>query len=160
MPEARTLAAPDRVNAFFGKNMDFFLQPLNLGLLLIMLVSGALLVRQVAQPGGKAVSPQAAIAIKDREGGVFVDIREEHEVAIGHIQGSITIPLNTLQDNVAKLEKYRKKPVVVICAAGRRSAAACRLLSKAGFEDVCQLEGGIQGWEKAGLPLKRGSTKD
>ena len=51
--------------------MDFFLQPLNLGLLAIMLVSGAMLVRQVAQPGAKAVSPQAAIAIKDRENGVL-----------------------------------------------------------------------------------------
>ena len=140
--------------------MDFFLQPLNLGLLLIMLISGAMLVRQVAQPGGKAVSPQAAIAIKDREGGVFVDVREEHEVAVGHIKGSLLMPLKTLAENLAKLEKYRKKPIVVICAAGQRSAAGCRILSKAGFEDVRQLEGGIQGWEKAGLPLVRGSTKD
>lgn len=140
--------------------MDFFLQPLNLGLLLMMLISGAMLVRQVVQPGGKTVSPQAAIAIKDREGGVFVDVREEHEVAVSHIKGSLLLPLKTLPENLAKLEKYRKKPIVVICAAGQRSAAGCRILSKAGFEDVCQLEGGIQAWEKAGLPLVRGSTKD
>ena len=140
--------------------MDFFLQPLNLGLLLIMLISGALLVRQVAQPGGKSVSPQVAIAMKDREGGVLVDIREEHEVAVGHIKGSLQVPLKALSDNLSKLEKYRKKPVVVVCAAGQRSAAGCRLLTKAGFENVCQLEGGIQGWEKAGLPLVRGSAKD
>ena len=140
--------------------MDFFLQPLNLGLLLIMLISGAMLVRQVVQPGGKTVSPQAAIAIKDREGGVFVDVREEHEVAVSHIKGSLLMPLKTLAENLAKLEKYRKKPIVVICAAGQRSAAGCRILSKAGFEDVCQLEGGIQAWEKAGLPLVRGTTKD
>lgn len=139
--------------------MDFFLQPLNLGLLLIMLVSGGLLVRQVALPGGKGVSPQAAIALKDREGGVFVDVREEHEVAVEHVKGSLQIPLKTLSDNLAKLEKYRKKPVIVVCAAGQRSAAGCRILSKAGFENVSQLEGGIQAWEKAGLPLVRGSTK-
>ncbi len=139
--------------------MDFFLQPLNLGLLLIMLVSGGLLVRQVALPGGKGVSPQAAIALKDREGGVFVDVREEHEVAVEHVKGSLQIPLKTLSDNLTKLEKYRKKPVVVVCAAGQRSAAGCRILSKAGFENVSQLEGGIQAWEKAGLPLVRGSTK-
>lgn len=140
--------------------MDFFLQPLNLGLLLIMLVSGAMLVRQVIQPGGRVVTPQVAISLKDREGGVFVDVREEHEVAVGHIKGSLLMPLKTLSDNLAKLEKYRKKPVVVICAAGQRSASGCRALSKAGFEDVCQLEGGIQAWEKAGLPLVRGTTKD
>ena len=139
--------------------MDFFLQPLNLGLLLIMLVSGGLLVRQAALPGGKGVSPQAAIALKDREGGVFVDVREEHEVAVEHVKGSLQIPLKTLSDNLAKLEKYRKKPVIVVCAAGQRSAAGCRILSKAGFENVSQLEGGIQAWEKAGLPLVRGSTK-
>lgn len=140
--------------------MDFFLQPLNLGLLLIMLISGAMLVRQVIQPGGRAVTPQVAIRLKDREGGVFVDVREEHEVAVGHIKGSLLMPLKTLSDNLAKLEKYRKKPVVVICAAGHRSASGCRVLSKAGFEDVCQLEGGIQAWEKAGMPLVRGTTKD
>ena len=139
--------------------MDFFLQPLNLGLLLIMLVSGAMLVRQVATPGGKSVSPQAAIAIKDRQGGVFVDVREEHEVAVEHIQGSLIIPLKTLPSSLAKLEKYRNKPVVVVCASGQRSAAACRVLNKAGFADVCQIEGGIQNWEKAGLPLKRGPIK-
>lgn len=139
--------------------MDFFLQPLNLGLLLIALVSGGMLVRQVLQPGGKTVSPQVAIALKDREGGVFVDVREEHEVAVEHIQGSYFIPLKQLPESLGKLEKFRKKPVVVVCAAGRRSAAACGLLSKAGFEQVCQLEGGIQAWEKAGLPLKRGPAK-
>lgn len=139
--------------------MDFFLQPINLGLLLIALVSGALLVRHVIQPGGKSVTPQAAIAIKDREGGVLVDVREEHEVAVGHIKGSVLIPLKSLPESLGKLEKYRKKPIVVVCAAGQRSAAGCRALSKAGFEDVCQLEGGIQGWEKAGLPLVRGTTK-
>ena len=48
----------------------------------------------------------------------------------GHIQGSITIPLNALPSSLAKLEKYRKKPVVVICAAGRRSAAARPRLSR------------------------------
>jgi rhodanese-related sulfurtransferase len=68
--------------------------------------------------------------------------------------------LKALPGSLAKLEKYRKKPVVVVCAAGQRAAAGCRLLSKAGFEDVCQLEGGIQAWEKAGLPLTRGTTKD
>ena len=72
---------------------------------------------------------------------------------------ALEIPLKTLSDNLAKLEKYRKKPVIVVCAAGQRSAAGCRILSKAGFENVSQLEGGIQAWEKAGLPLVRGSTK-
>jgi len=138
--------------------MDFFLQPLNLGLLLIALVSGALLVRQVVNPGGKNVSPQVAIALVDKEGGVLVDVREAHEVAIEHIQGSLFMPLKELPSQLAKLEKYRKKPVVVVCAAGRRSATGCQILSKAGFEDVSQIDGGIQAWEKAGLPLKRGKA--
>jgi rhodanese-related sulfurtransferase len=138
--------------------MDFFLQPLNIGLLLIALVSGALLVRQTITPGGKNVSPQVAIALTDKEGGILVDVREAHEVAVEHIQGSLFIPLKELPSQLAKLEKYRKKPVVVVCAAGRRSAAGCQILSKAGFEDVSQIGGGIQAWEKAGLPLKRGKA--
>ena len=138
--------------------MDFFLQPLNLGLLLIAVISGAMLVRQVIQPGGKSVSPQVAIALTDKDGGVLIDVREEHEVAVAHIQGSLFIPLKDLPTQLAKLEKYRKKPVVVVCAAGQRSAAACRFLNKSGFEDVSQIDGGIQAWEKARLPLKRGKA--
>jgi rhodanese-related sulfurtransferase len=138
--------------------MDFFLQPLNLTLLLIAIISGAMLVRQVVQPGGKNVSPQVAIALTDKEGGILIDVREAHELAIGHIQGSRFITLKDLPTQLAKLEKYRNKPIVVVCAAGHRSAAACRLLSKAGFENVCQIQGGIQAWEKAGLPLKRGNV--
>jgi rhodanese-related sulfurtransferase len=138
--------------------MDFFLQPLNLALLLIAIISGAMLVRQVIQPGGKNVSPQVAIALTDKEGGILIDVREEHEIAVGHIQGSRFMTLKELPAQLTKLEKYRSKPVVVVCAAGHRSAAACRLLNKAGFDNVSQIEGGIQAWEKAGLPLKRGSV--
>ena len=138
--------------------MDFFLQPLNIALLLIAIISGAMLVRQVVQPGGKNVSPQVAIALTDKEGGILIDVREEHELAVGLIQGSRFITVKDLPTQLAKLEKYRNKPIVVVCAAGHRSAAACRLLNKAGFENVCQIEGGIQAWEKAGLPLKRGSV--
>ena len=53
MPEALTLASGPLFIVIFGKIMDFFLQPLNLGLLLIMLISGALLVRQVARPAAR-----------------------------------------------------------------------------------------------------------
>ncbi|HZK74565.1 MAG TPA: rhodanese-like domain-containing protein [Clostridia bacterium] len=45
--------------------------------------------------------------------------------------------------------------VHVICAHGRRSLAAARLLRRAGFTTVYSVRGGTVGWQRAGLPLDR-----
>ncbi len=65
------------------------------------------------------------------EGAVIIDVRTKAEYQGGHIEGSVNIPLNLLQDNLSKFEKT--KPVITCCASGMRSANAKNILESKGF---------------------------
>lgn len=83
-------------------------------------------------------------------GAQFIDVRSRSECASGVPAGAKNIPLPTLEAQLQHLDP--NLPVVCICAAGMRSASACRLLLKNGFEDVHNVTGGTMAWKAAGLP--------
>lgn len=72
-----------------------------------------------------------------------LDVREADEFANGHIEGAQSLPLSILADNLAELNK--ETAYHVICLAGGRSARACEILDKAGFE-VTNVLGGMSAW--------------
>jgi len=69
-----------------------------------------------------------------KKGATIVDVRTEREFNSGHIHGSINIPLDKLQANIAKLKK--DKLIITCCASGIRSATAKKMLQNSGFTDV------------------------
>jgi phage shock protein E len=82
----------------------------------------------------------------------LIDVRTADEFKGGHIPGSINIAVNDLN---AKLNKIPKdKPVIVYCQSGSRSSQAARTLLAAGYTEVYDM-GGIGGWQRQGLPVKR-----
>jgi len=83
---------------------------------------------------------------------LVVDVRAPGERGQKFIAGSLSVPLNHLEENVAKLPKDR--PLMVHCAGGYRSSIGASILQKCGFEQVSELAGGIAAWEAAKLPLK------
>lgn len=82
----------------------------------------------------------------------LVDVRDEREWLAGHIPGSRNVPLDTLR---ADPDSYlaRNKPIVFICARGVRSLTAAKLAERLGFSEIYNLDGGTQGWAKAGLEV-------
>jgi sulfur dioxygenase len=76
----------------------------------------------------------------------IVDVREPAEFngPLGHVPGAQLIPLGSLKDRIAELEKTA--PMVVVCRSGARSAQATVLLGKAGFDKVANLSGGMLRW--------------
>ncbi|MGQ9904154.1 MAG: rhodanese-like domain-containing protein [Anaerolineae bacterium] len=82
-----------------------------------------------------------------------LDVRETHEYADAHIAGSVLIPLGALQARVSELP--RNRDIVCVCRSGNRSGVAARMLATYGFT-VVNLSGGMIGWTRAGLPVKRG----
>jgi rhodanese-related sulfurtransferase len=83
-----------------------------------------------------------------------VDVREANEVAAGRIEGSAHIPLDSLSLRLSELEPG--KPVLTVCRTGKRSAKAALTLSGEGFE-VQSLDGGMEAWAAAGLPVSTGA---
>lgn len=79
--------------------------------------------------GGRPSSDFKALV---NQGATIIDVRSKAEYASGHIKGSLNIPLDTLQNSLAKISK--SKPVITCCASGMRSATAKGILQNNGFE--------------------------
>ena len=77
----------------------------------------------------------------------LLDVRENWEYERVSLPGSLLIPLGQLHvtANLEQLEK--SKPVAIICHHGVRSAHACYLLEKMGF-DTINISGGIDLWAR------------
>ena len=86
----------------------------------------------------------------------IVDIRSQKEWAGGHVENSINIPLNKLEERLDDLPE--SGPVVVHCQGGYRSAIASSLMQKHGRENVFDLVGGFKAWVQSGLPTIEAAT--
>ena len=85
----------------------------------------------------------------------LVDVRTPEEYAEGHLRGAANVDWNA-PDFLEQVEAACPKdtPVAVYCRTGRRSAEAAKKLSKAGYA-VCNLVGGIEGWQAAGKAVTK-----
>lgn len=84
------------------------------------------------------------------DGPLVLDVRTAREWAAKHIEGSLNIPLNRLQEHVTELPLDRR--IIVHCAGGYRSSMAAGLLHQLGVANVMELAGGFAAWEAAQLP--------
>jgi len=83
---------------------------------------------------------------------LLIDVRQPSEWRHGHIHSAQNLPLMQLKQRLATLP--RSKTIVTVCASGHRSAAAARMLERAGY-DVENLKGGMHAWARAGLPVEK-----
>lgn len=105
--------------------------------------------------GIREVDCSAALQLINHKDALVLDVREEKEYQAGHVLNSMLIPLFKLNERIGELEKYRDKPVIVMCRSGNRSTSACALLGKQGFTQAYNLAGGVAAWQKANLPLEK-----
>ncbi|MBS1185436.1 MAG: rhodanese-like protein [Proteobacteria bacterium] len=131
-----------------------FLQE-NWMLVALAVVSGAMLVWNFI--GGSLSGVEQADTLKAtrlyNDDALVLDVREDKEYAAGHIPKAKHIPLGQLAGRLQEIEKFKGKPILVTCRSGHRSARACGMLKKAGFETVYNQAGGILAWERASLPV-------
>ncbi|TKB46648.1 rhodanese-like domain-containing protein [Thalassotalea mangrovi] len=104
----------------------------------------------------KSISTQELTMLVNREDGVIVDIRADKDFRKGHIFGSKHLSAEKINSNeLTSLEKYKDKPIIVVCAAGMTAVKAANQLSKAGFANVTYLQGGLSAWQSASLPISK-----
>jgi len=135
--------------------MDMQFLQTNWMLIAIAVVSGAMLTWSFI--GSKLSGIDEADTLKAtrlyNEDALVLDVREDKEYAAGHIPKARHIPLGQLSNRIKELDKFKSKPILVTCRSGHRSARACGMLKKAGFETVYNQAGGIIAWERANLPV-------
>lgn len=83
----------------------------------------------------------------------LIDVRTSEELAEGHLEGAVNIPLDTFDP--AALPDTDGAQRVLYCRSDRRSGIAADRLAEATGRDAVHLEGGILAWEAAGLPVER-----
>jgi rhodanese-related sulfurtransferase len=108
--------------------------------------------------GYTTVDPNQATRLIN-DGAALLDVRSEAEYKSGHIADALNIPVSQLKSRLDKLGFSKADPVVVYCQSGSRSARACALLAKNGYEKVYNLGGGIMAWQSAGMPVSKGKLK-
>jgi rhodanese-related sulfurtransferase len=137
--------------------MDMQFLQTNWMLIAIAAVSGAMLIWSFI--GGKLSGIDEADTLKAtrlyNDDALVLDVREDKEYAAGHIPKAKHIPLGQLDKRIKELDKFKSKPILVTCRSGQRSARACGMLKKAGFETVYNQAGGIIAWERANLPVTK-----
>src|SRR5256714_7303938 len=83
------------------------------------------------------------------EGVVYLDVREPNEWNLGHLPHAIHLSRGNLEGKVEGIIDRGQK-VVIYCARGNRSALAALTMQQMGYENVCSMERGIQGWAEIG----------
>lgn len=87
---------------------------------------------------------------------ILLDVRTPLEHQEIHLSGSRLIPLDQLDASEFAGAAGPGSEIVVICRSGGRAKKAADKLASAGMENVSILEGGMLGWNAAGLPAIRG----
>ncbi len=105
------------------------------------------------RPGERSRSfPRGTFAeLAAQDGVVILDVRRDSERGIGHIRGSVHIPVHQLRDRLAEIPDGT---VWVHCAGGMRAAIAASLLDAVG-RDVVAVDDGFAAARDAGLPMAR-----
>jgi rhodanese-related sulfurtransferase len=93
--------------------------------------------------------------IESKNAPLIVDPRSEVEFKKGHIPGAVNAPVRKIMLNRAQLPKDKNREMVIACMHGQRAVTAKWLLGLYGYRNMELLEGYIEGWIKAGLPVDK-----
>ena len=91
---------------------------------------------------------------EDPAGPLLIDVREANEFGQVRAPGAVLVPTSSFMTRVGELPADR--PLLVVCHVGGRSAAVVGYLARSGRADVVNVAGGMDAWERAGLPVRRG----
>lgn len=86
---------------------------------------------------------------------LLLDVRSDAEFNMGHIKGSINIPIEQISIRIDELPYEPSLQIVVICTSGSRSVYAAFFLRAYGYNNVKNLDYGILGWQSEDYPLAR-----
>jgi rhodanese-related sulfurtransferase len=87
---------------------------------------------------------------------VIVDVRgaDEFNGPLGHIADALNLPVGELPNRLTEINALKDGAVILVCRTDKRSTNAAALLSDAGFRDARVLRGGMERWNRNGLPVE------
>lgn len=119
------------------------------GLTIAIIVNEA----SVLMRGYQSVSPQQLTRLVNAGDALVIDLSASGDFERGHIPGAKNVGLSQFDPENPSLASARDLPVAVVCKTGAQSSSAAQRLKKAGFTKVHWLDGGLNAWTAANLPL-------
>src|SRR5271170_6615619 len=102
-------------------------------------------------PTERVSAPMVAEELASADPPLLLDIRNPREWRTKHIDGSVNVPLNHLQERIAEIPRDRR--IAVHCAGGYRSSIAASILHQYGITHLIEMAGGLAAWEATKLPV-------
>jgi rhodanese-related sulfurtransferase len=96
---------------------------------------------------------QEVAELKEMDGVLVVDVREQWEYDEKHIPGVTLIPMSEIENRLTEIPSDRE--VIFTCRSGNRSGQVTDFLRQQGFDNVHNMEGGIVAWESAGFSVEQ-----
>jgi len=114
-----------------------------------------------APDGGTLTSAELKQRITRGEDIVVLDVRStrDYHGDLGHVAGSLNIPLDELPRRLSEIDPRRERPVAVICRTNRMSGKAVTLLRNAGFTQALLVNDGMVGWQRQGLSADKAGAQ-
>lgn len=104
----------------------------------------------------KALNTHDATMLMNKDEAVILDIRPAKDFKTGHILNARQLkPEEIREKNFKKLENSKDKPIIVVCAMGNQARNTANALVKDGFANVSILDGGMNAWTSASLPISK-----
>ncbi len=125
-------------------------------LLALALIAGACSEAQTARATGLVDSAGAEDLIESVEELVVLDVRTPEEFAAGALPDAILIDINQPSFTAEVEQLDRDLPFLVYCRSGNRSARAVAIMESLGFDEIYELDDGIQAWVGSGRQLVTG----
>lgn len=106
----------------------------------------------------KELSPTAAVIKINHDDAVVIDLRDQEAFRAGHIIDAIRHSADDF--NSQRMDKYKTKPLILVCARGLQSTALAAKLREQGFSEPMVLAGGIAAWQAASLPMVKSKSSN
>lgn len=100
-------------------------------------------------PTERLTAPMVAEELAGENPPLLLDVRNPREWEAKHIDGSVNVPLNQLQERIAEIPRTRR--IAVHCAGGYRSSIAASILHQNGITNLIEMAGGLAAWEASSI---------
>lgn len=116
----------------------------------------------MTSPQDRNIPPQQAYDWLTSGEAILIDVREPDEFKAEHIAYALSLPLASVCDSFKQLQIPPTRKVIFQCLRGKRGEQACSIIHQNNDAscDIYNINGGIEEWKKAGLPvIGSGGTK-
>ena len=103
--------------------------------------------------GGKKIEPNELTRLVNKENAILIDLRKKEDFENGHIMTALNYPHQEFDNQMHELDKFKERPIILVCDMGRNSANIGEKLKKAEFEKIFRLNGGMMTWTQENLPV-------